>query len=425
MAAAQWGQQQQQQQQSNAVAVSDVLPAFNAGPSARGAGRGAAAAFGASAPPGALMSTPLPRMAEWAPAGGASTAVAALSADMPPGLEAAAALALAQAQFGAAGNAGLRRTISDITAFGGAPGLPPAPPLAHSQTLDMGALLAAAAAAMAAPPLPPAPVPVPAPPPSGPLEDLQQQLAALQLAVNGGMTNGAAADDALSRSAPLPPVALPPPGALLAHRSDVAALAAALQQEQQQQQQQQMLQAVAAQEQQQQQQQAALAAAAAVAAAAAASPAPLASGSASPTSAPLPGGFSFRVSSSGGAGSPAPTAGALLMLGDDPLPLDAVQRHLLADAPPRASAASAACNGRDAGGGGGGQRSAPLPAAPGAGKAGAPLGRDAAAALLAQMDEGAVRDLLRALASGGAGGASGGGGAQQQQQALAAPQPMA
>ncbi|KAI8467847.1 MAG: hypothetical protein J3K34DRAFT_523397 [Monoraphidium minutum] len=108
-----------------------------------------------------------------------------------------------------------------------------------------------------------------------------------------------------------------------------------------------------------------------------------------------PGGSRAASPSSGhSAGAPG-AASPLMRVGDEPLHLDALQRQL-PDAPPRRSS-----HGGDA------PPSAPPPpggaaaAKPTGGGAGgdAPMGVDAAAALLAQMPEGAVRDLLRVLAS--------------------------
>jgi hypothetical protein len=379
-------------------AISDVLPIGGGVPSAR-TGRGAGAAFGAHAPPGGLKSTPLPR-GDW---GGPDSAVlqAAIAAQQAafgaaaasgelPSLDAAAAIAFAHAQIaqvGAAETRGrdLRRSISEAASF--AAGLPQhlPPSLQHSATLDMQSLLAAASAAMAVPAslngmaLPPGVghAAVPPPPPAAPaatsglLEQLSRQLASVQLS---GAVDAAAAALALSapaaaasNSAPLPPVQLPTSRPLLSHRSDAAAFAAALQQEQGS-------------------SRAPLAPLAPLGGAAAAS----GSGTSSPASAPLAG-----VAVGSRTGSPGSGRGieTLLVVGDEGLTIDRLQEQL-SDAPRPGSRGA-----RDAGG------AVPAPpagkGATGAGGNGSqPLGREAAAQLLAQMPESAVRDLLRVLGAG-------------------------
>ncbi|KAI8471780.1 MAG: hypothetical protein J3K34DRAFT_520301 [Monoraphidium minutum] len=374
-------------------AVSDVLPVLG-GNSAR-AGRGAGAAFGAHAPAGALNSMPLPRL-DWSgagPSGGGDAALqAALAAQQVvyggggggcgdlTGLDAAgAALALAQAQLaaqqaaGAGGErrpGGVRRSVSEAAAL--------APPRAPG--VDMAALMAATTGAMAAPPLPAAAAP---PPGAGPasaaavIEQLQRQLAALQYA-SGGAGPGAA-------SAPLPALGThAAAGAgLLSHQSDVATLAAAL-----------AAQQGGAAERAPGRPSPTLEAQLALARAGAGASAPASPGAGgSPLSAPLPLGLaalggradspSLATLTGGGGGG----MEALLMIGDEGMSLDRLQEQL-ADAPRRSPP------GRDARASAAGA-SAPLPKAPAGG-----MGREAAAQLLSQMPESAVRDLLRVLAAG-------------------------
>jgi hypothetical protein len=82
----------------------------------------------------------------------------------------------------------------------------------------------------------------------------------------------------------------------------------------------------------------------------------------------------------------------LLLIGDEVVTLDKLQEQLT-DAPPRR-----ASPGRDAGEPA--QPPPPKAAPPAAGGGGGVMGREAAAQLLAQMPESAVRDLLRVLSAG-------------------------
>jgi hypothetical protein len=353
---------------ADARAISDVLPVLhmNGGPPlpARPPMRGYS--LGAGAP--AVKSLPLPR-GDWGPAGGSGPL------DVAGGDAAAAALALARAQLQAQQaerrSGDLRRSISEAAAFVSGTPAPRGARGGGPRNLDAAWTAATAADATASSVATTAAL----------LDQLQRQLAALQTGPPGMDASALSDAAAAAVAAAASPLQSAAQQMLLSQRTDVAGLTAMLDDHQRE--------AVIAK--------AAATAATAQLDARVAPPRRGSPGSApgSPTdvrSAPLP-----RVTA-GGAGapafsrapgsgsrsaspaSPAPGTGAatsprsaLLVLGDEGVGADAL--HDMADAPRHAA-----------------------PDAKGAPACG--MGREAAAALLADLPETAVRDLLRALSGG-------------------------